>query len=1090
MNETQVTARPYFRTPSISPDGSQVAFVYADDIWLIPIAGGEAQRLTANPAGHSWPRWSPDGSQIAFTSNRSGANDIYRLPLRSAFSTSTSDTALQRVTFHESASLLEAWSPDGMYLFFRSGREQQDEAIYRVAVTGGTPTLWISQPYETIGQVAISPDGQLLAFNLARDWWWRRGPNPYGGAEIWLVSDQPNAADYRKLSDAPGLNRWPMWAADGQGLYFVSDRDGIENIWFQPLEGGAAAKVTNFKEGRLLWPTISHNGNTIVFERDFTIWRLDVPSGAVRELNIQVHGDTRIRPAQVQTYRDNLGELELAPDGKKVAFVVRGEVFADFADKETDKDQRNGPAFRVTSNAYRDSDVGWSPDSRRLVYISDRHGDEEVYSYDFVSRTETRLTDSPRPKHHPSYSRDGAWLAYARGEDEIRLINTATSEDRLLVRTQFMYSAQFHWAPDSNWLVFIAQDERWFSNLYVQRIDEQTPRQITFLSNMRAHSPIWSPDGRFIIFTNEGHTARVDLCPPAPFFREAEFEKLFEPKEPRTENQEPKHPSQDQQNPNLDSSVVSSPSSVAEGDPLQPGIPQSTAPHDTQPATDNGQRTNDKSVEIIFEGIERRLRFVTPLSMETDALCISPDSRDLIFNAAVGGKWNLWTVPLDEPRQDQPPRQLTFSTSRKSAAQFAPEGKSFYFLDNGQIIIRKFPSGDQTAMSVYADVTIDFNQDKRQMFDESWRLLRDYFYDPTFRGLDWSEARRQFAPLAAGAQTYGELLAILNLMVGELRASHLGAYPPGGAPGQQGYLGLLFDHAQQAATGRLRVVAVIPDSPAALADHGAGIGVGEELLAVNGVELGPEVSLDRLLQRTVGRRVLLRLAPPAGGTPRELAVRPINAGAYRAVRYRAWVYANEAYVHSVSGGRLGYVHIRAMDYDSYQQFLADLDSEAYSKAGVVVDARFNGGGYVGTFILDILARRSVLLSTFRDRPPIDAGYFHGNRVLDKPTILVINEGSGSNTEMFAESYRRLGLGKVVGRPSAGAVIGTLNYRLIDDTMFRLPRIKIATPEGEDLEGTGRTVDIDVSLPLGEWARGVDRQLDAAVAALLAQIDGT
>ena len=1088
MNETQIIARPYFRTPSISPDGSQVAFVYADDIWLIAIEGGEAQRLTANPAGHACPRWSPDGTQIAFTSNRSGANDIYRLPLRSALATSTSDTALRRVTFHESASLLEAWSPDGMYLFFRSGREQQGEAIYRVAVTGGTPTLWISQPYETIGQVAISPDGQLLAFNLARDWWWRRGPNPYGGADIWLASNRPNADDYRKLSAAPGLNRWPMWAADGQGLYFVSDRDGIENIWFQTLEGGAPDKVTNFQEGRLLWPTISRDGTTIVFERDFTIWRLDLLSGSVRELSIQVHSDTRIRPPQVATYRDNLSELEIAPDGKKVAFVVRGEVFADFADKETDKDQRNGPAFRVTCNAYRDSDVSWSPDSRKLVYISDRHGDEEVYSYDFVSHAETRLTDSSRPKHHPSYSSDGSWLAYARGEDEIRLINTATNEDRLLVRTQFMYSAQFDWSPDSNWLVFIAQDERWFSNLYVQRIDEQTPRQITFLSNMHAHSPIWSPDGRFIVFTNEGHIARVDLCPPAPFFREAEFEKLFEAKEPRTENQEPRTENQEPK-------AESQRSNEDEADRHEQRTESEALGNQDQPKSDDETKTQNSklktqnsSVEIIFEGIERRLRFVTPLSMETDALCISPDSRDLIFSAAVGGKWNLWTVPLDEPRQDQPPRQLTFSTSRKSAARFAPDGKSFYFLDNGQIAIRKFPNGDQTSLSISADVTIDFNQEKRQMFDESWRLLRDYFYDPTFRGLDWIEARRQFAPLAAGAQTYGELLAILNLMVGELRASHLGAYPPGGAPNQQGYLGLLFDHADQAATGRLRVAAVIPDSPAALADHGAGARVGEELIAVNGMELGPDVSLDRLLQRTVGRRVLLRLAPAAGGASRELAVRPVGAGAYRALRYRAWVYANEAYVHSVSGGRLGYVHIRAMDYDSYQQFLADLDSEAYSKAGVVVDARFNGGGYVGTFILDILARRSVLLSTFRDRPPIDAGYYHGNRVLNKPTILVINEGSGSNTEMFAESYRRLGLGKVVGRPSAGAVIGTLNYRLIDDTILRLPRIKIATPEGEDLEGTGRTVDIDVSLPLGEWAHGVDRQLDAAVAALLAEID--
>jgi C-terminal processing protease CtpA/Prc len=493
-------------------------------------------------------------------------------------------------------------------------------------------------------------------------------------------------------------------------------------------------------------------------------------------------------------------------------------------------------------------------------------------------------------------------------------------------------------------------------------------------------------------------------------------------------------------------------------------------------------------VEIIFDGIERRLRFVTPLSMDTHALCISPDSRDLVFSAVVAGKSNLWTVPLDEPRQEQPPRQLTFGTSRKGAAQFAPEGKSFYFIDNGQIAIRKFPSGDQIGLPISADVTIDFGQEKRQMFDECWRLLRDYFYDPTFRGLDWSEARRQFAPLAAGAQTYGELLAVLNLMVGELRASHLGAFPSNGGPSQQGYLGLLFDAREQARSGRLVIAAVVPDSPAALAGDGRPPAAGDELLAINRIELAPDTSLDALLQRTAGRRVLLRIMTP-GGEQRELAVRPIGAGYYRYLRYRAWVYDNEAYVHRVSGGRLGYVHIRAMDESSYQQFLIDLDSEAYSKAGVVIDARFNGGGYMGTFILDILARRSVLLSTFRDRPPIDAGYFHGNRVLNKPTILVINEGSGSNTEMFAESYRRLGLGKVVGRPSAGAVIGTIDHKLLDDTTFRLPRIKIATPEGEDLEGTGRTVDIDVSLPVGEPARGADRQLDAAVAALLAQVDG-
>jgi C-terminal processing protease CtpA/Prc len=219
-----------------------------------------------------------------------------------------------------------------------------------------------------------------------------------------------------------------------------------------------------------------------------------------------------------------------------------------------------------------------------------------------------------------------------------------------------------------------------------------------------------------------------------------------------------------------------------------------------------------------------------------------------------------------------------------------------------------------------------------------------------------------------------------------------------------------------------------------------------------------------------------------------VAVRPVSAGHYDDLRYRGWVYANEAYVHKISGGRLGYVHIRHMDYTYYQQFLSDLDAETHSKEGVVVDARFNGGGHTATFILDVLARRSVLLSIFRDRPPADAGHLAGNRVLNKPTVLVINESSFSNTEMFAEGYRRLGLGKVVGRPTGGAVIWTFRTRLLDGTWFSLPRIKVATPEGEDLEGTGRAVDVDVSLPVGEPARGTDSQLDAAVRTLLEQID--
>jgi len=254
------------------------------------------------------------------------------------------------------------------------------------------------------------------------------------------------------------------------------------------------------------------------------------------------------------------------------------------------------------------------------------------------------------------------------------------------------------------------------------------------------------------------------------------------------------------------------------------------------------------------------------------------------------------------------------------------------------------------------------------------------------------------------------------------------------------------------------------------------------------VTLTRDTSLDALLQRTAGRRVVLRVVDPSG-SQRDVEVRPVSADQYDWLCYRAWVFDNEQIVHRASDGRLGYVHIRKMNYDAYQQFLADLDVEAHHKEGVVIDVRFNSGGHTATFILDVLMRRSLLMSTFRNRSTADSSHIFGNRVLNKPTVLVTNELSSSNTETFSESYRRQGLGKVVGRPTAGAVIGTFTRRLIDGSSIKLPQLRVTTPEGEDLEGRGRPVDVDVPLRLGEWRYGRDAQLEAAVRVLLDDLDG-
>lgn len=1085
---TEPAPQSYLRTPAVDADGRQIAFVYAGDIWLAAVDGGPAERLTAHQAYHHAPCFSPDGASVAFTSGRSGSGDLYVLPLGGG--------PVRQLTFHDSFCRAEDWSPDGQMIYFTSAREQVGPDIYCVGLDGGTPALVYSEPYETLGHVRLAPDGAWLAFDNTRDRWWRRGPTPFAPGEIWIGPTRPDYAALRMVVGpgpanghpavaAPyaGRNTVPLWAPDGRGLYFVSDRDGNENLWYLPLDGGEPHQVTRFSDGRLLFPAIARRSGLIVFERDWRLWRLDPVSGDCAPIDVRVRADTKYTPVRVESWSRGFSELRLSPDGKKLAFVARGAIFADFADKETDRELRQGPSFRVTDTQARESQIAWTPDSRSLLYISDRNGEDEIYRYDFATRQETRLTHDLAPKRLPRVAPDGKTVAYISGHEALCVLDLASGTSRELCRARFVVDVDLAWSPDSRWVAFLAQDERYFSNVCVVPAEGGEPRQVSFLSNQGGGDLHWAPNGHFIVFTTEQYRAetqivRVDLRPPVPVFREAEFERLFE-QQGRGEQGEGRGGRQQEAADSRREAQeqIVKPEQPADGDaPAPPAEGDADEPASEQPA-------GPQAPAIVFEGIERRLRFLTPLQMNASVEAISADSKDLLLLAAVAGKVNVWTLPLDEPRADQAPRQLTASDSSKYALQFTPDGKAFFFIEDGQITVRKFPGGnDPLRVNVRGDVNVDFHREKLQIFGEAWRALRDSFYDPTFRGQDWALVRERFAPLVAGVQTTQELHTVINLMVGELRASHLGSGFNGWS-GSDGYTGIIFDATEQSVTGHLRIVRLIPDSPAAQAEHPPR--PGEYLRAVDGIAIGPALSLDRLLRRTVGRRVRLTLAEtPAGEPTRDVALRPVDADEYERLRYRDWVIANEQYVHQVSNGRLGYVHIEQMSYAAYQQFLADLDAETFSKDGVIVDVRYNGGGHTATFVLDVLMRRSTVLSGFRERSGADASHLAGNRVLNKPTVLVTNERSASNTEMLSESYRRLGLGKVVGRPTAGAVIWTYSMRLLDGALLRLPRFYVVTPEGEELEGQGRPVDIAVERPLGEWALGRDRQLDAAVAALL------
>jgi C-terminal processing protease CtpA/Prc len=365
------------------------------------------------------------------------------------------------------------------------------------------------------------------------------------------------------------------------------------------------------------------------------------------------------------------------------------------------------------------------------------------------------------------------------------------------------------------------------------------------------------------------------------------------------------------------------------------------------------------------------------------------------------------------------------------------------------------------------------------VFEQAWAGQRDGFYDPKFHGADWNAVRQTYAPLIEASRTPDVMRRIVRLMIGELNSSHSGVSAPGNGPPRPvvGQLGLTFDRSVYESSGKLRVsreAGVLPHSPADVAN----IHAGDELRAVDGVPLGPHVNLDELLQHKVDKRVVLDVSG------RQVTLRPV--GSLSDLIYRQWVEDNRAYVTRISNGKLGYVHMRDMSEQALAQLYFDLDSENRAKQGIIIDIRNNNGGFVNVYALDVLARRPYLTMTNRNGTPAQARTQLGQRSLELPTILVVNQHSLSDAEDFTEGYKTLKLGKVVGEPTAGWIIFTGGMELIDGSTMRMPGTKITGADGKEMENNPRTVDIAVTRPIGESYTGRDSQLDAAVKELLAE----
>jgi Tol biopolymer transport system component/C-terminal processing protease CtpA/Prc len=1039
---------PSFSEPAISPDRAEIAVVSSGDIWTVPASGGEARLLVAHEATESRPIYAPDGERLAFVSERSGGGDIYVLSLKTG--------VLQQVTMADGVERLDAWSRDGQWLYFSS--TSHDIAgmndLFRVRAVGGTPVQVSADRYTSEFCAAPSPDGQRVAFtargnSLAQ--WWRRGHSHLDESEIWLLHDGETPR-YEQLTPRGAKQGWPMWTPDGRSLFFMSDRSGAQNIWALPL-GGAPRQVTRFTDGRVLWPTISYDGRTIVFERDFEVWTLETATGQARNVPITKRGLPSGPAVDHLNLSTGFQDLALSPDGRKVAFAARGEVWAAAA-------RDGGDAVRVTRTPAPEAEIAWTPDSRRLVYRSERNGVSHLFMYDFTASAETPLTSqTSKDDSAVNISPDGKMVAFVRDGRELRVVDLDSKQERALASGYLSRNTRaVAWSPDSKWVAYLALTGNAFRNVHVVPAAGGESRAISALPNGNANNISWSPDGTCIIFntsqrTEEGQAVRVDLILRTPKFREDRFRDLFK------------------------------------DEPPAPGR-RGGGGGSGEAGSGSPRREPPKPVEIVFDDIRRRLS-ILPVGVDVTAQTISPDGRSLLLTASAEGQQNLYIYSLDELASEPAvARQLTSSPGNKSDAQFTPDSREVYFLQQGRISIIPIESRQARALSVTAEMDVDFHEEKMEVFRQAWTYLRDGFYDEKFHGADWNGVRARFAPRVAGAQTPDELRRLLNLMVGELNASHLGVSGGRGGGGRggggpsAGRLGLRFDRREYEQAGRFKVTEVIPLGPAAISQ----IARGDYLTAVDGARLGAQTNLDALLLHAANRRVTLTVSSSAdGAAPRDVAVRPVSQGTEKNLLYREWVEANRAYVEKASAGRLGYVHMNDMSEGSLRRLYTDLDADNRAKIGVVIDVRNNTGGFVNVYAIDVLARRGYLMMTPRGLPTAPARSALGQRALELPTILVTNQHSLSDAEDFTEGYRTLKLGKVVGEPTSGWIIYTGSQTLVDGSTMRMPRTRITSLDGKTMELVPRPVDVPVTRPIGESLLGKDSQLDAAVRELLTQL---
>ena len=1050
------------RFPAVSND--QIVFCCAGDLYTVPIAGGVARKLTAFYEGYeAFARFSPDGKSIAFTGEYDGNREVYLIPAEGGVPKRLTYTpSLDRDDISDRMgpnNLVMGWAHDGRRIIFRSRMAEWNDfngQLYLASKDGGTPERI---PLPRGGFSSFSPDDSKLAYNrIFREFrTWKR----YRGGmadDIWIYDFASKTVE--NITNNPALDIIPMWSGDR--IYFLSDRDEAKkiNLYVYDLASKATRKLTDFAEFDIKFPSLGPRH--IVFENGGFLYAFDLASETTAKVPVLIADDMVSGRGKVVKVDGRVTNFEIGPDGQRALFGARGDIFTVPAKHGNTRNLTGTPGVHERSSK-------WSPDGKTIAFISDRSGTDEVWlmNQDGGGAPQQLTTGGDAYKYGIRWSPDGTKILWNDNMLRLSFVDVASKAVTVAATAEIGEIVQFDWSPDSRWVAYGKPEVEGLNRVHLYSLDAKKTYAVTD-SWYTSGGPSFSRDGKYLFFVSDRDFN--------PVFSSTEFDHAYLAMSRvyfvtlAKETKSPFEPKSDEVA--VKAGKAAPPAKPAKGDP--------------KPA-EKKEAEGVPAVKVDPDGLMDR---IVALPIETayyGGINVVGDS--VYYGKQKDGEQapSLMLYDLAELKEKD--------LGKFGGYEISADGKKMLIAKDGSFAIIDLPKGPVTLETKLdlsrMEAALDLRQEWDQIYEESGRQLKQFFYAPNMHGLDWEALRLRYKPLAAAVNHRADLTYVIGELIGELSAGHTyvgGGEVPVPRKVKVGMLGAKFE--RDGKSGFFKIVKILKGqnwnralrSP--LTEVGVNVREGEYLLAVNGRPLDKMADMYEALYNTVGKQVTLKVAAaPDGKAGREVVVVPIETE--NDLYYNDWVEGNAAKVSQATGGKVGYIHIPDMGLGGLNEFVKHFYPQLRKKA-LIIDVRGNGGGFVSAMVIDRLVREMVMVGMGRNT----VAYPDPGQAFLGPKVCLCDEFSASDGDIFPYRFKTLKLGKVIGKRTWGGVVGIRGtLPLLDGGSLNKPEFSIFSAEGKGWIIEGRGVEPDIVVdndPAREYA-GVDDQLNKAIEVILEEL---